>query len=242
MDNQEERQYAGNKQPLYYGYIIVIASFFIVLLSFGIYLSFGVFFKPLLFEFGLDRATTSGVVSLNIIMQGLLGIVMGRITDRLGPRIVLTCCGLLTGIAYLLMSMVGAVWQLYLVYGLILGIGLSGMMVPLMSTVARWFVKNRSMMTGIMLTGVGTGMFIIPPIASRLISIYDWRTVYLIMGSIALIVMVLSAQFLKRDPSKTKQIMKATENIMTFVGPAFFLILLNFSMKVLDFASFFLEF
>jgi len=205
MDNREKPESTGNKQRLYYGYIIVITSFLILLSSYGIYLSYGVFFKPLLVEFGLNRATTSGVPSLNIVMQGLLGILMGRITDRFGPRIVLTFCGFLTGLAYVLMSLVGTVWQLYLVYGLILGIGLSGMMVPLMSTVARWFVKNRSMMTGIMLAGVGMGMFIMPPIVSRLISIYDWRTVYLIMGSIALVILVSSAQFLKRDPSKIKQ-------------------------------------
>ena len=137
---------------------------------------------------------------------------MGRLNDKLGPRIVLTICGLLTGIGYLMMSMVSAVWQLYLVYGLVLGIGLSGMMVPLMSTVARWFAKKRSMMTGIMLNGSGIGTFILPPVASRLVSLYDWRIAYLIIGGITLVITVLAAQFLRRDPSAIKQQSNADDN------------------------------
>lgn len=205
MSNQEKHQPVNSKQPLYYGYIIVIVSFIILMVSLGLFFSFGVFFKPLLLEFGLDRAATSSIVSLCMIMTGLLGIVMGRVNDKLGPRIVLTFCGLLIGIGYLLMSKVSDVWHLYLVYGLLLGVGLSGMMVPLMSTIARWFAKKRSTMTGIVLSGVGTGIFILPPVVSRLVSLYDWRTAYLIMGVITLVVIVLAAQFLRRDPSAIKQ-------------------------------------
>ncbi len=175
------------------------------MLSYGIFLSFGVFFEPILSEFGLEKATTSAIVSLCMLIQGFLGVVMGRLTDKLGPRIVLTFCGLLIGIGYLLMSQVSSIWQLYLVNGLILGVGLSGVMVPLMSTLARWFDKKRSMMAGIMLNGVGIGRLIMPPAISLIIEQYGWRMAYLIMGSITLVIIVLAAQFLRRDPSSIKQ-------------------------------------
>jgi len=176
-----------------------------MLSTFGTRFAFGVFFKPMLTEFGWTRALTSGAFSLSMVVEGLLGIVMGGLTDRLGPRIVLTLCGCLLGLGYLLMSRVGAIWQLYLFYGVIIGIGMSGAVVPLLSTVARWFVKRRSMMAGIVLTGTGLGTLIAPPVASWLISVYDWRTSYIILGGAVLVVVVLGAQLLRRDPAQMGQ-------------------------------------
>ena len=72
---------------------MVLAAFLIMVMSWGTYASFGVFFKPLLSDFGWTRAITSGAFSLNMIMQGLLAIVMGGLNDRFGPRILLTICG-----------------------------------------------------------------------------------------------------------------------------------------------------
>ena len=163
------------KPQRFYGYIVVVAAFFIMVLMFGIFDTFGVFFKPLLTDFGWTRAVTSGAFSLYWIIQGLLAIVVGRVNDRFGPRVVITFCGFIFGLGYLLMSQVSALWQLYLFYGVMIGTGMSGAFVPLTSTVARWFVKRRSMMTGIVVAGIGIGGLIAPPVANWLISIYDWR-------------------------------------------------------------------
>jgi MFS family permease len=156
-------------------------------------------------EFGWTRAMTSGGFSLSWIVHGLLGVIMGRLTDRIGPRLVLTICGFLLGLGYLLMSQISAVWQMYLFYGVIIGAGMGGSWVPIVSTVARWFAKRRSMMTGIVMTGVSIGTLITPPVASRLISAYDWRISFIIAGSVVLVVVVLVAQLLKRDPTQVGQ-------------------------------------
>jgi len=174
--------------------------------TFGTYLAFGVFFKPVLTEFGWTRGLTSGAFSLSMVMQGLLGIVMGGLTDRLGPRTVLTLCGFFLGLGYLLVSQINAVWQLYLFYGVIIGIGMSGIVVPLLSTVARWFVRRRSMMAGIVMSGTGIGTLIGPPVANWLISAYAWRTSYMILGGAVLIIVVSAAQLLRRDPDQMGQL------------------------------------
>ena len=206
MANQEVRQPPGTEPQFFYGYIVVVAAFLIMLVMFGVYYAFGVFFKPVLAEFGWTRAMTSGAFSLSWIVSGLLAIVMGRLTDRFGPRLVMTLCGFFLGLGYLLVAQISAVWQLYLFYGVIIGIGMGGAFVPLMSTVARWFVKRRSMMTGIVVAGVGMGSLIAPPVASRLIATYDWRLSYIILGSIILVVVVLLAQLLRRDPTQVRQV------------------------------------
>ncbi|MBN1225991.1 MAG: MFS transporter [Deltaproteobacteria bacterium] len=192
------------KVRFFYGYIIVIISFFIMMAIIGMHSSFGVFFKPMIAELGWSRAITSGAFSLSMIMTGLLGIVIGGLNDRFGPRVVLTICGFLAGLGYLLTSQVHTAWQLYLFYGTIIGFG-SGVFVPLLSTVARWFVRRRSMMSGIVAAGMGVGMLFLPLMINRLIFAYGWRVSCLIFGIIIMVFVVLTAQFLRRDPEQVGQ-------------------------------------
>ncbi len=184
----------------FYGNIIVAAVFLIMVVIWAGFYSFGVFFKPILNEFGWNRALVSGAYSISSILMGLLGILMGWLNDKLGPRIVMTVSGFFIGTGYLLMSRITAVWQLYLFYGVVLGIGMGGSYVPIMTTVARWFEKKRGMMTGIVAAGVGIGGFIGPPLADFLISNYGWRSSYLVFGGTIIIVILLCAQVLKYDP------------------------------------------
>ena len=135
----------SDKNPrLFYGYIIVFAAFLIMAFTWGTILSYGVFFKPLSAEFGWTRAATSGAYSLVFLLNGALSILVGRLSDRFGPRIMITTCGLLLASGYLLMSQVSTIWQLYLFYGIV-GIGSSGSYVPAISAVTRWFVKRMTL-------------------------------------------------------------------------------------------------
>jgi MFS family permease len=151
-------------------------------------------------EFGWTRAITSGAFSLSLILAGLLGVVTGKINDKFGPRLVLTAGALVLGLGYSLMSQISAVWQIYLFYGVLIGTGFSGYIVVLLSTTARWFAKRRSMMTGIVMAGTGTGTMLMPLLGGWLISSYGWRTSYIIMGAISLILITSVTQFLRRDP------------------------------------------
>jgi len=190
------------KPGFFYGYVIVLIGFFNVLLTYGAFYTFGVFFKPLSADFGWTRTTTSGAYSLAMFLSGLLAIVMGRLNDRFGPRVVVTLCGFLLGLGYLLMSQVSTIWQLYLFYGVVIGVGMGGTFVPLLSTVARWFVKRRGIMTGFVVAGIGIGTMIIPPVANWLIESWDWSTAYIVIGAFVFVFIILAAQFLKFDPGQ----------------------------------------
>jgi len=194
------------KHKFFYGYIVVGAGFGISLLIWGTYNSFGIFFKPLSLELGWTRAETSGAFSLAFLLFGFLSIVAGRISDKLGPRIVLITCGLFLGLGYLLMSQVSSIWQLYLFLGVMVGAGNSGADAPMLSTVARWFVKRRGVATGIAKAGAGVGILTVPLIANWLISSYGWRNAYAIIGIIALIGVISVALLFKRDPAQIGQL------------------------------------
>jgi len=83
---------------------------------------------------------------------------------------------------------------------------MGGAYVPVLSTVARWFVRRRGLFSGIVSSGMGAGIMIMPPIARLLISTYGWRFSYIIVGVVALVLVILSAQFLKRDPGQMGQL------------------------------------
>jgi len=191
-----------NKPKVFYGYTIVMVAIGIHIVGWGVFSTFGVFFDSFLNEFGWTRATISGAASLAYLALGFNTIIVGRLSDRFGPRIVMTGCGLFLGLGYLLMSRIGAIWQLYLFYGVVVAVGSSGLDVLPLSTVARWFTKRRGIMSGILKVGSGIGILIMPLTASWLILGYGWRTSYLILGSVALAVIIVAAQFLRRDPSQ----------------------------------------
>jgi MFS family permease len=189
-----------NKDRFYYGYVIVAAACLVMIVCMCFHFAFGVFFKPILNEFGWTRSMTSGAFSLSWIVSGVLAIPLGGLNDRFGSRVVVTVCGIVLFMGYMLMSQVQQAWQLYLVYGVIIGAGLS-FVIPLMSTIARWFSKQRNLMTGILLAGGGIASLIGPPIADSLILAFDWRTSYIIAGIVILVVMIPTAQLFKRPPS-----------------------------------------
>jgi len=166
----------------------------------GTYYSFGVFFKPLLTEFGWTRSLTSGAFSLCTIISGLVAIPAGRLTDRFGARPVVTAGGVLVGMGYILMCQTSSIWQLYILYGILVGSGIGFHFVPLLSNAAHWFSDNRGLMSGLVLSGIGLGTFIGPIVADHLISLYDWRSSYIIFGAVVMAVSVLSSQLLQRIP------------------------------------------
>jgi len=197
---------AKGERKVFYGYIVVSAAFIALVMTWGTIYCFGIFFKPVLTEFGWTRAATSGAYSLCLLLLAFFGIVIGRLNDRFGPRIVVTGCGLFLGSGYLLMSQIYTIWQLYLFYGVILAIGASGSFIPLASTISRWFIKRRGLMTGIAVSGIGVGTMIMPPIANWLITDYGWRVAYLVIGIAVLVLITSAAQFLRYDPSRMGQL------------------------------------
>ena len=184
----------------FYGYNIVASGFIIQAVAIGAMFTYGVFFKEFQAEFGWSRSTVSGASSLAFLVMGAAGILAGRLNDRIGPKGLIVASGISMGLGYLLMSQLQAPWQLYLLYGLLVGIGFSTHDVITLSTVARWFSKRRGMMSGIVKVGTGSGQLVVPLIATALIAAYGWRNAYLIIGAAVLVILVAVAQVLRRDP------------------------------------------
>ena len=182
-----------------YGYIIVASVFVVMTVIWGTFATFGVFFESFIKAFGWTRAMTSGASSIRDLVFGVACILTARLTDRFGPRIVVSVCGILLGVGYWLMSQVGTLWQLYIYYGVIVACGMSAY-ITLLSIVAKWFDRRRGMMTAIVFSGMGIGSMVMPPVAHQFISIYGWRHSYVIIAVIGSALIVLAAQCLQSSP------------------------------------------
>jgi MFS family permease len=142
---------------------------------------------------------------MSVLVLGMGSIFNGGLNDRIGPRIIMTAGGILMGGGYMLLSRLDRLWEIYLFYGLIVGIGVSGTGVVLLSTVARWFRIKRGIMSGIIKVGTGVGMVIAPLFITMIMKTFPWRSCFFILGMIILISYVLLAQFLVRDPAIKRQ-------------------------------------
>ncbi len=183
-----------------YGYVIAASCFAIQAVGIGTYFSYGVLFNPLISEFGWSRAAVAGASSLAFLLMGFLGIGVGRLNDRIGPRKLMTVTGVFFGLGYLLMFRLDAIWQLYVFFGIVFGIGLSSIDVIALTTIARWFVRKRGFVTGIVKVGTGAGQMTIPFLANILIIRYGWRHSCVIIGAAVLAILVSIAQLMRRDP------------------------------------------
>ena len=197
----------SNQPRFFYGYVVTAAGFTIWLIGWGTFTPcFSVFFKPLLAEFGWSRAETSLAYSLSFMVLATFGIMIGWLTDKLGPRIVVLVFGSFLGVCYLLMSQINALWQFQMNFALVGGIGASSIYIPVMVTVSRWFVKRRGLMIGIVQAGMGIGGFIFPPLTGWLILVHGWRSAYGLLGIITFIGIIMGGVFLRRDPSDIGQL------------------------------------
>lgn len=167
----------------------------------GTMYTFGVFFKPLIRDFGWNRTELSGVFSIYIFTMGISGLLIGQWIDKYGARPVMIWSGITTGASLLTLSLTKALWHLYILY-IIMGIGMAGItIVPVTTVLSHWFIKKRGTAIGIAMGGVGLGSIILVPLANHFISSLGWRISYIILGSLFwVIVLPAVALLIKRRP------------------------------------------
>jgi len=160
-----------------------VAALFVVTCGISIPLAaYGVFLPVLAEAFGWSRGAISTGLSINLVLGGLAGLGIGALADRHGPRALLAPTVALAGAAFALVSTVGALWQLYLLVGVLGGVGMSSFYLLSATTVARWFDERRGLALAIVLVGFNLGYILGGPLAAWLIAEVGWRAAYALLG------------------------------------------------------------
>jgi MFS family permease len=185
-----------------YGRYIVGASFLMLFFNSGAQYAFGVMFKPIIREFGWSRSAVSLVFLLNMVIFAVALTVVGRLYDRFGPKWIIIVSTLFISAGFILTSFIHSLGQFFFSYGILAALGLAGTGVPLVSTlVSKWFDKGRGLAISLSLAGSSVGAFVLVRLLSLLAISYGWRTSYLYLGIVMLLVNILLAIFvIKGDP------------------------------------------
>ena len=184
-------------------YIVVFGACLTQFTVIGLLFSFGLFVKEFEAEFGWSRTLISACTALAFFMMGTLAMFGGRLNDRYGPRRVLLATGVLYGFGYALISQVAEAWQLVVIFGTFIALGLSTHDVVTLSTIGRWFAKRRGIMSGVVKVGTAVGQVTLPPIAAILIATYGWRQAVIALGISAAILLIIAALSMKAPPAPT---------------------------------------
>jgi len=191
-----------NLKHVHYGWVIALAGAGAQSAQALAVYTFGVFLRPLTMEFGWERGALSLASSIAGLVMGLLAIASGRLSDRYGPRILVTFGGLILGAGFLLMTQINSLVHVYIFWGLFTGIAASCSVVPILATIPRWFTRKRGIAISIPATGFGLGAIVSPLLAQWLISAYGWRQPFLILGITAWAIIIPMAQLMKQSPEK----------------------------------------
>lgn len=172
----------------FYGWWIVIASFFMFLISGGIaFYGFTTFFNPIAEEFGWSAAQISFAFSLRSIEFGIMAPLVGFLMDKVGVRKIIIFGMAVSGLGFLLMSRTNSLLFFYGAF-LLLSIGTScGLGMGQYVAVANWFSKKRTWVMGIMSAGYAFSG-VVGPVLVWLIEQYGWRSTMVIAGVVMLVV------------------------------------------------------
>ena len=169
--------------PFHYAWLIVAVTFFASFNGAGIRVVPTVLIHPLEADFGWARSAITFGISINLLLYGVAAPVVGWILDKYGPRRVMMTSLTLLSTGLLGTTLVSELWQFWLTWGVMVGLGAGGMSGVLSASVAhRWFNSRRGLAVGILSSGSSSGQIVFAPLMLLIIGYIGWR-----MGSYVLV-------------------------------------------------------
>jgi MFS family permease len=194
-------------------WVLLGASFVTFMVSSACMQSYTVFLVAFIEAFGWSRGESSIAYSVSQLIGGVTSPLVGILVDRLGPQRLVLIGGVLLALGLLGSSFVQALWEVVLLYGVIMTLGANCLglvvFVPLLS---RHFVQNRGMAVAIVQSANGFARAFSAPMSQLLIIGLGWRGAYLAQGGLmAVTVLPLAALFRGTEPPRTVATQTATQ-------------------------------
>lgn len=188
--------------PIHYAWVMAALTFLILLSSAGVRSAPGVLMVPLEVEFGWSRATISVAVSVSLLLYGFIGPFAAAFMEAIGVRrtVLMSLTIVATGVS--LTTLIGAPWQLILLWGFVVGGGTGMTALVLAATVVnRWFITHRGVVLGALTASTATGQLIFLPLIALIVERFGWRSGVLLIAGFMASIVPLVACLLREHPS-----------------------------------------
>lgn len=192
----------ATKRKIHYGWIVGGLAFLSMLVAASIRSTSGVLMVPLQEEFGWDRSMISLAFAISLTLYGFSGPFIAALMERFGVRkIMVGGMLLLVGGTALSMCMT-QIWQLQLLWGIVVGLGSGVFLTVLGATVAsRWFAARRGMVLGLLTASTATGQLVFLPLLAHLVEMYSWRAAVGLMSVVGLVLVPIILLFMRDNPA-----------------------------------------
>ncbi len=190
-----------SRRGYHYAWVIAAVTFVAMLTTSAALGLPGVMLQPLSKEFGWTTEQLSSVFAVRFALFGLLGPFAAVFIVRYGLRRVMIAAAGFIGTAMVLASQVTQLWQLFVLWGLVLGCGTGLTALVLGAMVAnRWFTARRGLVVGLLAASTATGQLLFLPVAAWLIEHFGWRYALLPVFAACVLVALLVFLFMQDSP------------------------------------------
>ena len=187
------------RRNIHYGWVMVAVTLLTAVITAGTVGAPGVFIVPLQQEFGWSTAEISSALSIRFILFGLMAPFAAALMNRYGLRNVTLSALLIVASALVSSLLMTQVWQLILLWGVVIGIGTGMTALVLGATVAtRWFTARRGLVVGILTASVATGQLVFLPLLASVTEKMGWR-IALSLVCVMLALAALAVLLVMRD-------------------------------------------
>ncbi len=182
------------KPHVHPAWIAAAIAFVLAICAAGVRSAPTMLIRPLETEFHWSAATISLAIGVNIALFGLMGPFAAALFERFGMRATLCWALFVLSLAWALSAFVREPWQLFLLWGIFVGLGTGSIGLVLGATIVnRWFETNRGTVMGVLTASNATGQLVFLPLYGQLVTWSGWRAVTFTISAIcvALIPLVL---------------------------------------------------
>jgi MFS family permease len=152
-------------------------------------------------EFGVARSDASLPYTLLMVGFGIGGIGMGRLADRFGVMVPVLLGAVGLGAGFALAASAGSIGTFALWHGLFIGLlGSSATFAPLVADTSLWFVKRRGIAVAVCASGNYLAGALWPPLVQQVVEAAGWRTAYVGLAAVCVLLMPLLALALRPRP------------------------------------------
>lgn len=186
---------------LHMAWVILGICFINLFISYSVRLGYSVVLPEMIRNLGFSRADGGSIFNAYLLTYITVTPFTGYLTDRLGARRVIAVCLMLLGTGVLLLGTIDHLWSACLCFGLT-GLGATGMWVPIITVVQRWFSSSRKgFALGVLSTGYGLGFAVMGAVFPWVVDHYSWRHAWYGLGILALGLAAPNALVLRSDPA-----------------------------------------